>query len=143
MKTQHLVRLVAPFKDGNLSAAMVEAGFLQYQNVPGYFIKDQTAWVDECLYSQMANSGAEMEVQDTRMSAPPPSGPTSEVMDEKEIEFLTLDDLNLTGPAKDFADKNGVLPIELLDTLGEWEQMSGAWKDHKFSLSDVKAILEG
>lgn len=144
---QHLVRINAAFKDGNLFSQLVGCGFSAYENVPGTIMPSE-AWIPERLYLMLANSGAEIEIMETRLKVPPATGPTSEPKDpepepepDEFLENITLDDLNFTGPAKHLAKKAGLLPAELLDTLGEWELASGEWQDHKFSKSEVEKVI--
>lgn len=148
-KSKYHVRFTAPFKDGSLFAQLALAGFEKYEIAPATIMTNATGWISQRLYEMCKNSGADMEVLDTRLDIPAPTGPTSEPKaDEDEdndlyLEEITFDDLTITRHARELAEENGIHPVELLDSLGEWELGSGEWKDHKFSKADVQSILEG
>jgi hypothetical protein len=138
---KYLVRFEAPFKDGNLFPQFIAAGF-EVGSVPGTIRQGSQGWMNERLYTMAVNSGASLEIVKHAIDIPPstrmsPAMPEPEVPDE-----ITLDDLDMSDSARTLAVKHGVLAVELLETLGEWELFTDSWLEHKFSKPEVQKVID-
>lgn len=136
----HYIRFDAPFKDGNLFAMLVEAGHVP-GTVPGTIKQGSAAWVSDRLAQMTRNSGASFVIEESRLVIPPSTRLEPEPEPE-ELEPLELEHLNLSAGAYKFAKEKGIHPIEFLETIPEFQAQGGVDLDHKFTLTDAKAIWE-
>ncbi len=132
------IRFTAPFKDGNLVSHLKNAGVQFSQFAPSTVLSNTVLWIDGRLMEMLRNSGADIEVEDQRMEIPPSTRAHEPEPEDEFLEPITLDDLNMTLPARELAKEHGIHPVELLDTLSEQpEDLS----EVKFGIADVRLVI--
>ena len=152
----YLVEFPELFKDGNLFALLIEAGFERDAVVPGAIRQGARGWMNTNLKTRVENSlGYSLSAIDAKIKVPPPTRAVEPKEQDTEshntipdhqatespaspeeleqAEPITLEALDMTDAARKAAEENNIHPVELLDRYGE---------DHRITKPDVDALLE-